>query len=42
MSTRTAAVEQLLESGIVERLAEGDRDGALALMREHLGTAAPA
>ncbi len=42
MSTRTAAVEQLLESGIVERLAEGDRDGALALMREHLGTAAAA
>ena len=38
MPTRAAAVERLLESGIVERLAEGDRPAALALMREHLGT----
>lgn len=42
MPTRAAAVERLLDSGVVERLAAGDRDGALALMHEHLGTQVPA
>ena len=42
MPSRAAAVERLLESGIVERLAAGDRDGAHALMQEHLGTEVPA
>ena len=42
MPSRAAAVERLLESGIVDRLAAGDREGALALMQEHLGTEVPA
>ncbi len=42
MPTRAAAVEHLLETDIVDRLATGDRDGALALMREHLGIGVPA
>jgi precorrin-2 dehydrogenase / sirohydrochlorin ferrochelatase len=36
MPSRAAAVERLLASGVVERLAAGDRDSALALMQEHL------
>ena len=42
MPSRTAAVERLLESGVVDRLAAGDREGALALIEEHLGVAVPA
>jgi precorrin-2 dehydrogenase / sirohydrochlorin ferrochelatase len=42
MPTRAAAVERLLESGVVDRLAAGDREGALALIQEHLGVAVPA
>ena len=42
MPSRTAAVERLLESGVVDRLAAGDREGALALIQEHLGVAVPA
>ncbi len=42
MPSRAAAVERLLESGVVERLAAGDREGALALIEEHLGVEAPA
>jgi len=42
MPSRAAAVEALLGSDIVERLATGDRDGALDLVARHLGPAAPA
>lgn len=42
MPSRTVAVERLLESGVVDRLAAGDREGALALIEEHLGVAVPA
>ena len=42
MPTRAAAVERLLESGVVDRLAAGDREGALALIEEHLGVEVPA
>jgi siroheme synthase-like protein len=37
MPTRAAAVERLLQTDIVERLARGDRDGAIELMQEFLG-----
>jgi siroheme synthase-like protein len=42
MPARAAAVEQLLETDIVERLAAGDRDGARELIAAYLGTAVPA
>lgn len=42
MPARAAAVEALLETDIVERLARGDRDGARDLIREILGTVVPA
>jgi len=42
MPSRAAAVEALLETDVVERLAAGDRDGALDLVARHLGTAVPA
>lgn len=42
MPSRAAAVERLLEGGIVDRLAAGDREGALALIQEHLGVEVPA
>lgn len=37
MPTRAAAVERLLDAGIVDRLADGDREAAIALIQEHLG-----
>ena len=42
MPSRAAAVEALLETDVVERLAAGDRAGAVALVQEHLGTRVPA
>lgn len=42
MPSRAAAVEALLETDVVERLAAGDRDGAHALVEAHLGTRVPA
>jgi precorrin-2 dehydrogenase/sirohydrochlorin ferrochelatase len=42
MPERAAAVERLLDTDIVERLATGDRDGARALLEEHLGAVVPA
>lgn len=42
MPERAAAVERLLATDIVDRLASGDRDGACDLIEEYLGTAVPA
>lgn len=42
MPARARAVEELLETDIVERLAAGDRDGARNLIEAYLGTAVPA
>ncbi len=41
MPSRAAAVERLLQTDIVQRLADGDRAGAVALIQEHLGTEVP-
>lgn len=38
MPSRQAAVEAFLESDVLERLAQGDREGAAALFAEVLGT----
>lgn len=42
MPSRAAAVESLLDTDIVERLAAGDRDGARDLIADLLGTRVPA
>jgi precorrin-2 dehydrogenase/sirohydrochlorin ferrochelatase len=42
MPERAAAVELLLATDIVDRLAAGDRDGARDLIAQHLGTVVPA
>ena len=42
MPERAAAVERLLATDILDRLASGDPAGARALIAEHLGTAVPA
>jgi precorrin-2 dehydrogenase/sirohydrochlorin ferrochelatase len=42
MPERAAAVERLLATDIVDRLAAGDRDGARGLIEQHLGTVVPA
>ncbi len=42
MPERAAAVERLLATDIVDRLAAGDRDGARDLIEQHLGTVVPA
>ncbi len=41
MPSRAAAVERLLATDIVARLADGDRAGAIALIHEYLGTEVP-
>jgi siroheme synthase-like protein len=41
MPERAAAVERLLVTDILDRLADGDRDGACDLIAEYLGTAVP-
>lgn len=38
MPERAAAVERLLDTDVLDRLAGGDRDGACDLIAEHLGT----
>ena len=42
MPERAAAMERLLATDILDRLASGDPAGARALIAEHLGTAVPA
>jgi siroheme synthase (precorrin-2 oxidase/ferrochelatase) len=42
MPERAAAVERLLATDIVDRLAAGDRDGARDLIAQYLGTVVPA
>jgi siroheme synthase (precorrin-2 oxidase/ferrochelatase) len=42
MPERAAAVERLLATDIVDRLAAGDRDGARDLIEQYLGTVVPA
>jgi siroheme synthase-like protein len=42
MPERAAAVERLLATDIVDRLASGDRDGARDLIEQYLGTTVPA
>ena len=41
MPERAAAVERLLTTDILDRLVDGDRDGARDLIAEYLGTAVP-
>jgi precorrin-2 dehydrogenase/sirohydrochlorin ferrochelatase len=41
MPERAAAVERLLATDILDRLADGDHDGACDLIAGHLGTAVP-
>jgi len=41
MPERAAAVERLLATDIVDRLAAGDRDGARDLIAQYLGTVVP-